>query len=69
MPACKPLGLSSESRNSTGKNGFIEGRRRNGQKMFVKVITGTAFLTGFIGMHQLFRRLAAEQPGNRLLQW
>jgi hypothetical protein len=43
-----------------------QGRRINGQKLFLKIISGTA--GRIIGMHQLFRGLTAKQPGNSLFQ-
>jgi hypothetical protein len=45
-----------------------QGRRINGQKVFLKIISGTAAFSigGIVGMHQLFRGLAAKQPGNSL---
>jgi hypothetical protein len=45
---------------------MVEGRRINGQKMLLEIITGTAGHVVII--RQLFRRLAAKQPSDSLLQ-
>jgi hypothetical protein len=40
------------------QHGLDEGRMINGQKVFVQIIAGTTGLSA-IGMHELFRSLAA----------
>ena len=45
---------------------MVEGRRINGQKIFLQIIAGTAGI--FAGMRQLLRALASEQPAYSLLQ-
>ena len=44
-----------------------EGRNRNGQKVFLPIIAGTAKI-GIIGMTDLLRCRTAKQPGHGLLQ-
>jgi len=46
---------------------MVEGRRINGQKMFMQIISGTAGIV-IVAMRQLFRGLAAKQPAYSLLQ-
>jgi len=46
---------------------MLEGRNRNGQKVFLPIIPGTVRF-GIIGMRKLFRSLTTEQPGHGLLQ-
>ena len=46
---------------------MLEGRNRNGQKVLLPIITGTAG-SRIIGVRKLFRSLTAEQPGHGLLQ-
>jgi hypothetical protein len=41
----------------------------NGQKIFIEVISGTAYLAVSVRMDDLFRGLTTQEPGNSLLQW
>lgn len=46
---------------------LCEGRNRNGQKVFLPIITATAEI-GIFGMLDLLRSSSAQQPGHGLLQ-
>ena len=46
---------------------MIEGRNRNGQKVLLPIIPGTAG-PGIIGVRKFLRSLTTEQPGHGLLQ-
>jgi hypothetical protein len=46
---------------------MFEGRKRNGQIVFLPIITGTAGI--IIGMRKFLRSLSAKQPGHGLSQW
>jgi len=69
MPAGKLDGDGRRHLGLTLPTQFDQGRRINGQKVFLKIISGTAsFIIGIVGMHQFFRSLTAKQPGNSLSQ-
>lgn len=66
MAGREAYGQMMQIGGASKRDKMYKGRIVNGQKMLAQVIAGVTPFAIFIGMQQLFRCLAAKQPGNGL---